>query len=479
VARSPVLFFDQTPAGRLLNRFSKDADDMDSLLPQAINEFGNCLMTIVATLIFEAVVQPYFLVGAIPALALYYWVQRFYRASYVECQRTDAVTRSPIFSNLSQAVAGVDTIRADAAGPAAFAARSDALVDANNTAFFSVRSSEQWLSLRLEVLSACLVCLVAALATATAGRIPPSLAALALSEALDLTGFLKYWVNAAAGLENRLNSVERLRAVTVLPPEAADERGGDAALAAAGWPTRGALEFSDVWLTYRVGLDPALRGVTFDVPAGAKVGVCGRTGSGKSSLVVALYRLTEPSSGRVAVDGVDLASVGLATLRQRLGCIPQDPILFSGTVRYNLDPYDAHDDAAVWAALEVVSLKDVVREGPLGLSEKVVEGGDNWSVGQRQLLCVARAVLRGSKLLVADEATASVDAESDAAIQRALRVAFAGATVLTVAHRVSTILDSDLIIVMDAGVVGEVGSVDELLGREGGAFRALVEGAGH
>ena len=181
----------------------------------------------------------------------------------------------------------------------------------------------------------------------------------------------------------------------------------------------------------------------------------------------------------IAVDGVDLASVGLATLRQRLGCIPQDPILFSGTVRYNLDPYDQHADAAVWAALEVVSLKDVVREGPLGLSEKVVEGGDNWSVGQRQLLCVARAVLRGSKLLVADEATASVDAESDAAIQRALRVAFAGATVLTVAHRVSTILDSDLIIVMDAGVVGEVGSVDELLGREGGAFRALVEGAGH
>ena len=476
VARAPVSFFDATPAGRILNRFSKDLDDIDQLIPQSINDAGNTAMTLFAALVFESIVQPYFLAGAIPILIAYYFICRFFRATYVELQRNDAVSRSPIFAHLTESVSGQDTLRAAAAQPA-YAAASAALVDANNRAYYAVRTADMWLSLRLECVSASLVCLVAVVAISTRGRLSPSLAALALSEACDMTGFLKYFVVFWAQLESRFNAVERLRELARLPSEAPLVTLADATLPA-GWPVHGAVVFDNVWLTYRQGLDPALRGVSFSVPAGAKVGICGRTGSGKSSLVVALYRLTEPSRGRVLVDSIDVSTLGLSVLRTRLATIPQDPVLFAGSVRQNLDPYNQHDDAALWSALDVVALKSLVSEAPLGLSERIVEGGENWSVGQRQLLCVARAVLRSATLVVCDEATSSVDAEADALIQKALRTAFADATVLTVAHRVATILDSSSVLVMDGGRAGEYGPVGELLAREGGLFRALVEGAG-
>ena len=476
VTRAPVSFFDATPAGRTLNRFSKDLDDIDQLIPQSLNDVGNTAMTLLSALIFESIIQPYFLAGAIPILIAYYFICRFFRATYVELQRNDAVSRSPIFAHLSESVAGQDTLRAAAAQPA-YAAASASLVDDNNRAYYSVRTADMWLSLRLECVGASLVCLVAVLVISTRGRLSPSLAALALSEATDMVGFLKYFIVFWAQLESRFNSVERLRELARLPSEAPLTTPADAALPA-GWPVRGSVEFDNVWLTYRPGLDPALRGVSLSVPAGAKVGICGRTGSGKSSLVVALYRLTEPSRGRVLVDGIDVSTLGLSILRSRLATIPQDPVLFAGSVRQNLDPYNQHDDAALWSALDVVALKSLVAEAPLGLSERIVEGGENWSVGQRQLLCVARAVLRSATLVVCDEATSSVDAEADALIQKALRTAFADATVLTVAHRVATILDSSSVLVMDGGRVGEYGPVGELLEREGGLFRALVEGAG-
>jgi ABC-type multidrug transport system fused ATPase/permease subunit len=306
--------------------------------------------------------------------------------------------------------------------------------------------------------------------------------------------------------EARFNSVERLRALADLPSEASPsaEPGREPP---ADWPAQGAVVFEDVVLRYRPDLNPALRGVSvggtqtgrggngavsrppapdprplsffqFSVAPREKVGIVGRTGSGKSSLIVALFRLTEVASGRILIDGVDLATVGLLDVRSRVAVVPQSPTLFSGTLRFNLDPYDRATDAAVWAALDVVGCRAAVAESPLGLYDRVTEGGDNFSVGFRQLLCVARAILRSPRVLIADEATASVDGETDAAVQKALRTSFKDATVLTVAHRIGTVLDSDKVLVMDAGRVAEYGAVPDLMATPGGLFRALVDGSG-
>ena len=496
VVRSPVAFFDATPIGRALNRFSKDTDDMDYLLPQSLSEFGNCLMQLAATLIFISIVQPWFLAGVVPLMGAYFLVQKFYRRSYVELQRTDATTRSPVYAHFSETLTGVDTLRAyGRAGDAA--ATSAALVDANHRAFFGLKSADQWLSLRLEVVGAALVTLTAVLSIAGKGKLSPSLAALALSESLDVVGFLKYAVMSGAMFEARANAVERLRSYARLAPEAAVESTPEHA-PPPGWPTAGGLSFTDVVLRYRPGLEPALRGVSFSLPPGCRAGVVGRTGSGKSSLIVALFRLVEPCGGVIRVDGLNLALLGLTDVRGRIAAIPQDPALFSGTVRSNLDPYGRHTDAELWDALGVVGLKAIVAEAgaaegvsdaggaaraaasaaPVrgGLDARVAEGGDNWSVGQRQLLCVSRAVLRRPRLLVLDEATASVDGETDALIQARIRTAFAGATTLTIAHRLNSIIDSDRVLVMEGGLAVEDGTVPDLLRKSGGVFRAMVEG---
>jgi ABC-type multidrug transport system fused ATPase/permease subunit len=470
-----VMFFDTTPIGRILNRFSKDTDDMDYLLPQSVTELGNCLFQLLATLIFISIIQPYFLAGMVPLMGVYFVIQKFYRKSYIEMQRIDATTRSPIYAHFSETLTGVETLRAYGFEER-FALSNERKVDYNHRAYFSLRMADQWLSWRLDCIAACLILIVAMLAISQRNNLSPSLTALSLTEVLDVTGFLKYAVQSAAMFESRFNSVERIMAYNQLAQEAPATI--EATQPEDNWPTEGALSYRGVWMRYRPELPAVLKGVTFNIAAGEKVGICGRTGSGKSSLIVSLFRIVEPYQGSILMDGVDLLTLGLQEVRGRIAAIPQDPVLFSGTVRTNLDPFSKHTDAQLWESLGHVNLKEMVKDAEGGLEARVAEGGDNWSLGQRQLLCVARALLRKPRVLVADEATASVDGQTDALIQRTIRANFSECTCLTIAHRINTILDSNKVLVMDDGVVAEYAAPAELMQQPDSAFRSMVVEAG-
>ncbi|KXZ50332.1 hypothetical protein GPECTOR_17g973 [Gonium pectorale] len=431
---APLAFFESTPVGRILNRLSRDVDEMDYNLALYQQQLGNCVMRLLATILFLCILQPAF-TGE----------PRGKGRTSIELQRIDSVSRSPVYANFAETMTGLDTIRAFRMQER-FKARHEAMVDTNATAYYNARVADEWLSIRW------------------GGR----------------------WGSmgrrrVSALVESRYNAVERLLAYAALEPEEGRaSRGSPPPHRPAGlpaWPATGELEFRDVWMSYRPGLDPVLKGVSFRVLDGQKVGIVGRTGSGKSSLIVALFRLVEPLSGAMLLDGVDLRSLRLGTARTALSAIPQEPVLFAGSVRSNLDPWGQHGDAELWAALGVVALREHVR-GMGGLSAAVSEGGSNFSVGQRQLVCVARALLRQPRLLVADEATASVDPETDGLIQRALRTHFKSSSVLTIAHRLNTILDSDAVLLMDAGRVAEFGPVPQLLATRGSAFAAMVRDAG-
>jgi ATP-binding cassette subfamily C (CFTR/MRP) protein 1 len=352
-------------------------------------------------------------------------------------------------------------------------------VDTNNGVYYIQQALGQWLSLRLDFIGLAIAGLtqfVPVLQVTQGAAVNAGLSGLAGAYALELSTFLKHLTKMVSETEQKFNSVERITDyIDNLAPEAEWTCLEDAKLDPQ-WPTTGSLKFSNVTMSYRKSLEPALRGVTFEIAGGNKVGVCGRTGSGKSSLMNALLRLVE-YNGSIMLDGVDINKIGLHTLRHRISLIPQDPVLFAASVRENLDPIEAaENDDSLMTALTHVSLhEEVQRLG--GLSYTVTDGGSNFSVGQRQLLCLARAVLRKSRLILLDEATASVDHETDTLIQVTIRREFAASTVITIAHRLNTILDSDTILVMSEGSVAESGSPKELCNNKSSMFSKLVESA--
>eukprot|EP00889_Picochlorum_renovo_P000353 jgi/Picre1/27383/NNA_000350.t1 len=307
-------------------------------------------MQLLSTLIFLAVIQPILLAGIVPLMGIYYVLQKYYRRSYIEMQRLDAVSRSPIYAHFSESLAGVETIRAYRL-ETTFALSSDTKVDANHRAYFTLKMANEWLAQRLDIIGATIVFLTAVLAITRRDIVSVSLAALTLSEALDVTLFLKAAVTSGAMFETRFNSVERLTNYWNLaqekPAEIEDNKPDD------DWPMHGEIEYEDVWMRYRPELEPVLKGVSFVVHAGDKV---------------------EPYAGRILLDGINILDIGLNDVRGRIAAIPQDPVLFSGTVRTNLDPYDRHSDAEIWEALSHVSLKDVVSGLESGLSSNVAEG---------------------------------------------------------------------------------------------------------
>ncbi|XP_054347808.2 ATP-binding cassette sub-family C member 10 isoform X8 [Pongo pygmaeus] len=472
VLMAPVTFFNATPTGRILNRFSSDVACADDSLPFILNILLANVAGLLGLLAVLGSGLPWLLLLLPPLSIIYYHVQRHYRASSRELRRLGSLTLSPLYSHLADTLAGLSVLRATGA-TYRFEEENLRLLELNQRCQFATSATMQWLDIRLQLMGAAVVSAIAGIALVQhqQGLANPGLVGLSLSYALSLTGLLSGLVSSFTQTEAMLVSVERLEEYSCDLPQ---EPQGQPLQLSTGWLTQGGVEFQDVVLAYRPGLPNALDGVTFCVQPGEKLGIVGRTGSGKSSLLLVLFRLLEPSSGRVLLDGVDTSQLELAQLRSQLAIIAQEPFLFSGTVRENLDPRGLHKDRALWQALEQCHLSEVITSMG-GLDGELGEGGRSLSLGQRQLLCLARALLTDAKILCIDEATASVDQKTDQLLQQTICKRFANKTVLTIAHRLNTILNSDRVLVLQAGRVVELDSPATLCNQPHSLFQQLLQ----
>ncbi|KAI9357918.1 P-loop containing nucleoside triphosphate hydrolase protein [Zopfochytrium polystomum] len=474
---SPVGFFDQTPLGRIVNRLSRDVDYADNSIYDAMRLlFYSGLQLSVTFGLVTYLTKGAFLVPLVPMLALYYYTQLFYRATSRDVKRFESITRSPLYAHISESMTGLPTIRAYSE-QARFVRRCEDLIDRNASPLYLLYTGQKWLQLRLEMLGNFLMFSVALYSAADRSGTNPSQIGLALSYLLQTTALLNMVVSQAVEAEVQLNAIERLVEYVELPPE--ELPGAPLQTPPANWPQTGSIEFADAKMRYQPQLPLVLKGINLSIQGGEKIGIVGRTGSGKSSIMQALFRIVNLAAGSISIDGVDINRISLHTLRSHLAIIPQDPVLFSGSLRTNLDPNSRYTDDFIWSVLDRCGMKDAVATMDGKLDAVVVENGENMSVGQRQLLCLARAVLLKPKIIVLDECTASVDMENDALIQRTIKNEFSTATTLTIAHRLNTIIDSDKILLLHDGVVKEFDSPYALLvGNPDSEFSKLVAETG-
>lgn len=357
-----------------------------------------------------------------------------------------------------------------------FINESEDKVDYNQVCYYPSIIANRWLAVRLEMVGNLIILFAALFAVLSAETMNAGMVGLSVTYALQITQTLNWLVRMTSDVETNIVAVERIKEYGETKQEAAWDI--PSKTLPKNWPEIGTVEFRNFQVRYREGLDLVLRGISFRVNGGEKVGIVGRTGAGKSSLTLALFRIIESADGAILIDGEDIAQLGLHALRSRLTIIPQDPVLFSGSLRINLDPFETCTDEEVWRALEHAHLKAFVKSLSAGLNHEITEGGENLSVGQRQLVCLARALLRKTKVLILDEATAAVDLETDDLIQKTIRTEFADCTVLTIAHRLNTIMDSDKVIVLDKGTIKEFSSPQELLKNKSSAFYSMAKDAG-
>ncbi|KFM06516.1 Canalicular multispecific organic anion transporter 1, partial [Aptenodytes forsteri] len=473
ILRVPMSFFDTTPTGRIVNRFAKDIFTIDETIPMSFRSWLSCFMAIISTLLMIALATPFFALVIIPLSIFYYFVLRFYVSTSRQLRRLDSVTRSPIYSHFGETVSGLSVIRAYG-HQERFVQQNESTMDINQKSVYSWIVSNRWLAIRLEFVGSLVVFFSALLAVISKSTLQGGIVGLSVSSALNVTQTLNWLVRTSSELETNIVAVERVHEYTKVKNEApwvTEKR------PPRGWPSKGEIQFIDYKVRYRPELELVLQGITCNIGSTEKVGVVGRTGAGKSSLTNCLFRVLEAAGGTIIIDEVDIATIGLHDLRQNLTIIPQDPVLFTGTLRMNLDPFDQYTDKEVWKALELAHLKTYVQDLPKGLLHLVSEGGENLSVGQRQLLCLARALLRKAKILILDEATAAVDLETDHLIQTTIRSEFAACTVLTIAHRLHTIMDSNRVMVLQAGRIVEYDSPEELLKKQG-VFSVMAKDAG-
>ncbi|XP_078614100.1 ATP-binding cassette sub-family C member 5-like [Branchiostoma floridae x Branchiostoma japonicum] len=472
VFRSPMSFFDTTPTGRILNRFSKDLDEVDVRLPFQAEMLLQFTSHLFFSVIMISYAFPYFLIAIVPIVGIFLYIRKISRSALRELKRLENVSRSPWFCHLTATVQGLATIHAYNKTEETVN-RFVSLLDKNSVISFLFRCSMRWLGVRLDSVSIILATVTALLVVSTHGSIPPALAGLALTSVIEMTGLFQYTVRLSSETEAHFTSVQRINSyIKGLEPEAPLTVKETAP--PESWPVEGRVQFQKYNMCYREGLPLVLKHVSFSTRPSEKVGIVGRTGSGKSSLGVALFRLVEAASGSISIDDVDISTIGLEDLRSKLSIIPQDPVLFVGTVRYNLDPFKQYSDDQIWNALERTHMRESISGLQHQLEAPVVENGDNFSVGERQLLCMARALLRHSKILILDEATAAIDPETDNLIQTTIREAFSDCTMLTIAHRLNTVLTCDRILVMEDGEVVEFDSPGSLLADPASAFAVMM-----
>uniref|UniRef100_A0A8C1G3C4 Multidrug resistance-associated protein 1 n=1 Tax=Cyprinus carpio carpio TaxID=630221 RepID=A0A8C1G3C4_CYPCA len=464
VLRSPMSFFERTPSGNLVNRFAKETDTIDTVIPSIIKMFmgsmfnvlGSCAVILIATPLVAIIIPPLGL--------LYFFVQRFYVASSRQLKRLESVSRSPVYTHFNETLLGTSVIRAFGEQQR-FIRESDGRVDHNQTAYFPSIVANRWLAVRLEFVGNCIVTFAALFAVMARDSLSPGIMGLSISYALQVTTSLNWLVRMSSEVETNIVAVEKVKEYGDTEKEA--EWRLEHSTLPAGWPTTGHIEIRNFGLRYREDLELAISDISVNIEGGEKVGIVGRTGAGKSSLTLGLFRIIEAAQGEICIDGVNIAKLGLHELRSRITIIPQDPVLFSGSLRMNLDPFDGYTDEEVWRALELAHLKNFVSGLPDKLNHECSEGGENLSLGQRQLVCLARALLRKTKILVLDEATAAVDLETDNLIQSTIRTQFEDCTVLTIAHRLNTIMDYTRVLVLDKGHMAEFGSPSNLIAKKG------------
>jgi ABC-type multidrug transport system fused ATPase/permease subunit len=480
VLRAPLSYFETVPMGRILNRFTYDTDVNDVTLTQVMSMFMISSSWYVAGVIIQVTILPWTALAIFPVSVMYWVLMLHYRMTGPDLQRIDALSRSPLQSMVNECLEGSTSIRVFKQDQN-FVNKYRGFADTNSSALLNFVSAQRWLGVRMELLGSIVVLVSSVLVVCLNETLllEPGLVGLLILWSSNFTITLNFMVDTFAETEAAITAIERVDAMADLPSEKPMETVQEH-MPAESWPEHGLLKFDKVSLRYRDGLPLALNELSFDIPAGKTCGVVGRTGAGKSSITVALFRLVEIESGSILLDGVDLGTIGLSDVRGRgMGIIPQDPFLAGATLRECLDPFGQHPDNEIVDALKSVRLgsNSDVDDATL-LSTKLEEGGSNYSVGERQLLNLARALLSQPKLLVLDEATASIDGETDAFIQKMLRTRFPSTTLVTVAHRLNTIMDYDMVLVMDAGRAVEFGPPVDLLKISEGVLSELVDATG-
>ncbi|PPR95342.1 hypothetical protein GOBAR_AA25328 [Gossypium barbadense] len=472
IFRAPMSFFDSTPSGRILNRASTDQSAVDMNIAYQVAAFAFAVIQLLGIIAVMSQVAWQIFIIFIPVIATCIWYQQYYISSARELSRLVGVCKAPVIQNFAETILGATTIRSFDQEKR-FQDTNMVLTDSYSRPKFHVCGAMEWLCFRLDLLSSVMFAFsLFFLISIPEGIIDPAIAGLAVTYGLNLNMLLAWVVWNICSMENKIISVERILQYCSIPSEPAlvvETNRPDHS-----WPYHGEVHIRDLQVRYAPHMPLVLRGLTCTFPGGLKTGIVGRTGSGKSTLIQTLFRIVEPAAGQIIIDGVNISSIGLHDLRSRLSIIPQEPTMFEGTIRSNLDPLEEYTDEQIWEALDKCQLGDGVRNKAGRLDSSVSENGENWSMGQRQLVCLGRVLLKKSKILVLDEATASVDTATDNLIQTTLREHFSNCTVITIAHRITSVLDSDMVLLLSHGVIEEYDSPSSLLENKSSSFAQLV-----
>uniref|UniRef100_A0AC11APY1 Uncharacterized protein n=1 Tax=Ovis aries TaxID=9940 RepID=A0AC11APY1_SHEEP len=471
VLHLPLQFFETNPIGQVINRFTKDMFIIDMRFHYYLRTWVNCTLDVIGTVLVIVGALPLCILGVIPLVFLYFTIQRYYMASSRQIRRLAGASRSPVISHFCETLLGVSTIRAFG-HEQRFIQQNKEVVNENLVCFYNNVISNRWLSIRLEFLGNLMVFFTAVLTVLAGNSIDSAIVGLSISYALNVSNndcvvydmFIIQLIKLSSFPYSCLENFMETGAPWITSKRPPSQ-----------WPNKGVVEFVDYRARYRDDLGLALQDITFQTHGEEKVGIVGRTGAGKSTLSNCLFRIVERSGGKIIIDGIDISTIGLHDLRGKLNIIPQDPVLFSGTLRMNLDPLDKYPDHELWEVLELCHLKEFVQSLPKKLLHEISEGGENLSVGQRQLVCLARALLRKTKILILDEATASIDFETDNLVQTTIRKEFSDCTILTIAHRLHSIIDSDRVLVLDSGRITEFETPQNLIHKRGLFFDMLTE----